>query len=99
MLFRQCEGRRRRRTGTVQSSQLQAPVLTLETTPPVVLLDPISASQRLKIAPSLLEALAHSEMIPHYDIQGHIRFDPTELDDWVRLHRIDEILPDLEDRS
>jgi hypothetical protein len=55
------------------------------------LIDAISASQRIRIAPSLLEAAAENLLIPHYRIAGQIRFDPRDLDEWVKCHRIDEI--------
>jgi hypothetical protein len=32
-------------------------------------------------------------MIPHYRIAGQVRFDPVDLDRWVREHRIDEFAP------
>jgi hypothetical protein len=56
----------------------------------IVLIDAIFASQKLEIAPVILEAAAEHRMIPHYRIAGQIRFDPVDLDRWVREHRIDE---------
>jgi hypothetical protein len=30
-------------------------------------------------------------LIPHYRIAGKIRFDPVDLDKWVRCRKIDEV--------
>ena len=57
----------------------------------ITLIDAISASEKLRIAPSLLEAGARHRLIPHYRIGSHIRFDPKDLAEWVREHRIDEV--------
>jgi hypothetical protein len=57
----------------------------------IVLIDAISASEKLRIAPVILEAAAEHRMIPHYRIAGKIRFDPVDLERWVRDHRIDEL--------
>jgi TfoX/Sxy family transcriptional regulator of competence genes len=62
----------------------------------IVLIDAISASQKLRIAPAILEAAAEHRMIPYYRIAGQIRFDPVELDRWVRKHRIDEFAPEID---
>jgi len=59
----------------------------------VVLIDAISASQKLRIEPVILEAAAEHQMIPYYRIAGQIRFDPIDLGRWVRQHRIDEFTP------
>jgi hypothetical protein len=59
----------------------------------IVLIDAISASEKLRIAPAILEAAAEHHMIPYYRIAGQIRFDPVDLDRWVRKHRIDEFTP------
>jgi hypothetical protein len=59
----------------------------------IVLIDVISASEKLRIAPAILEAAAEHHMIPHYRIAGQIRFDPVDLDQWVRKHRIGEFTP------
>jgi|GEM_PF-4009275 len=59
----------------------------------IVLIDVISASEKLRIAPAILEAAAEHHMIPHYRIAGQVRFDPVDLDRWVREHRIDEFAP------
>lgn len=56
----------------------------------IVLIDVISASEKLRIAPAILEIAAEHQMIPHYRIAGQVRFDPVDLDHWVRRHRIDE---------
>jgi hypothetical protein len=57
----------------------------------IALIDPITASSCLRIAPFLLEAGARHRLIPHYKISGQIRFDPIELDRWVKRHKIEEI--------
>ncbi len=57
----------------------------------VVLIDAISASQKLRLPPSLLEQMAEDLLIPHYRIGTQIRFDPIDLDKWVRCRRIDEV--------
>lgn len=59
----------------------------------IVLIDAISASEKLKIAPIILEIAAEHRLIPHYRIAGQVRFDPVDLDRWVRQHRIDEFVP------
>jgi hypothetical protein len=59
----------------------------------IILIDTVSASQKLRIAPVILEAAAEHQMIPYYRIAGQIRFDPIDLDRWVRQHRIDEFTP------
>jgi hypothetical protein len=56
----------------------------------IVLIDAISASEKLGIAPAILEIAAEHHMIAYYRIAGQIRFDPIDLDRWVRKHRIDE---------
>jgi hypothetical protein len=47
------------------------------------LVDAISASQILRLAPILIEQMAEDQQIPHYQIAGHIRFDPHDLHVWV----------------
>jgi len=37
------------------------------------------------------EAAAENFLIPHYRIAGQIRFDPHDLDAWVRKHLVDEV--------
>jgi hypothetical protein len=56
----------------------------------IVLIDAISASEKLRIAPVILEIAAEHQLIPYYRIAGQIRFDPIDLDRWVRKHQIDE---------
>lgn len=56
----------------------------------IVLVDAHSASELLRIAPPILKIAAEQQLIPHYRIAGQIRFDPVDLDRWVRKHRIDE---------
>jgi hypothetical protein len=56
----------------------------------IVLIDAISASQKLRLPPSLLGQMAEDRLIPHYRIGTQIRFDPIDLDKWVRCRRIDE---------
>lgn len=57
----------------------------------VELIDINSASDRLQIEPSILEAAAEHRMISHYRIAAQIRFDPHDLDEWIKTHRINEI--------
>ena len=59
----------------------------------IVLIDAISASEKLWIAPVILEIAAEHHLIPYYRIAGQIRFDPVDLDCWVHKHRIDEFTP------
>jgi Helix-turn-helix domain len=54
--------------------------------PPITLIDAISASQRLRLSPTSLKLGARNGLIPHYRIGDQIRFDPVELDRWVREH-------------
>lgn len=63
----------------------------------IVLIDAISASQKLRLSPSLLEQMAEDLLIPHYKIAGQIRFDPVDLDKWVRCRRVDEVELDCEE--
>ncbi|HEY7933676.1 MAG TPA: helix-turn-helix domain-containing protein [Solirubrobacteraceae bacterium] len=63
----------------------------------ILLIDAISASQKLRLPPSLLEQMAEDLQIPHYRIGGQIRFDPTDLDKWVKSRRIDEVELDCEE--
>jgi hypothetical protein len=56
----------------------------------IILIDAISASQKLRLSPTSLELGARNGLIPHYLIRDQIRFDPVELDRWAREHRIDE---------
>lgn len=69
----------------------------------IELIDPATAGERLSVKPATLEYLADATMIPHYDIAGEIRFDPNDLNTWVRRHKIDEIgktiLDNLTDRA
>lgn len=59
----------------------------------ILLIDVTFASEMLDVAPSLLETAARHHLIPHYRIEGHIRFDPIEVDRWARKHRVDELTP------
>jgi excisionase family DNA binding protein len=63
----------------------------------IVLIDAISASQKLRLPPSLLEQMAEDRLIPHYRIGDQIRFDPIDLDKWLRCRRIDEVELDCEE--
>lgn len=49
----------------------------------IALIDAVSASQRL---PTSLELGARNGLIPHYRVGDQIRFDPFELNLWVREH-------------
>jgi hypothetical protein len=60
----------------------------------ITLIDAISASQKLRLSPTSLELGARNGLIPHYLIGEQIRFDPIDLDRWVRKHRIDEFTVD-----
>jgi hypothetical protein len=63
----------------------------------IVLIDAISASQKLRLPPSLLEQMAEDLLIPHYRIGDQIRFDPVDLDKWMRCRLIDEVELDCEE--
>jgi hypothetical protein len=91
MFSNQCEGRTRYRATTLWRMQHERLLPCLDSPPPLVLLDLLSASHKLKIAPTLLETLAHDQTIPHYDIEGYILFDPVDLDEWVTQHRVEEL--------
>ncbi len=78
-----CRGRRRGATGGES----------------VGLVDAMSASQILGLAPSLIEQMAEDRQIPHYQIAGHIRFDSHDLHLWVSRRRVDEINIDVEEGS
>jgi hypothetical protein len=47
------------------------------------------ASEHLGFSATSLELGAHNGLIPHYCILGHTRFDPVELDRWIRQHHFD----------
>jgi hypothetical protein len=55
------------------------------------LIDPATAGRRLSISNSTLEYLADACMITHYEIDGEIRFDPSDLNRWLQRHKIDEV--------
>jgi hypothetical protein len=59
----------------------------------IILIDAISASQKLRLSPTSLELGARNGLIPHYLIGDQVRFDPVELDRWARKHRIGEFTP------
>lgn len=50
------------------------------------LIDAISASRKLGLSPLSLETGAVNGLIPHHWIDGQIRFDPLELNRWMREH-------------
>ena len=52
----------------------------------ITLIDPISASQKLRLSPTSLELGARNGLIPHYRFGDQIRFDPRDLDAWVQKH-------------
>jgi hypothetical protein len=65
------------------------------------------ASERLGFSTTALELGAHNGLVPHYYILGHTRFEPAELDRWIRQHHFDVLSTqgdltgwgDLEDRQ
>jgi hypothetical protein len=59
------------------------------------LIDIQQASQQLRLPTASLQLAAKHGLLPHYTIDGHLRFDPAELTRWVREHRIDEYTPTL----
>lgn len=54
------------------------------------LIDLDQASRQLQLPVHTIQLAVSEGFIPHYNIQGHLRFDPVELGRWVRDHRIDE---------
>jgi len=59
----------------------------------MVLIDAHSAGELLRVAPAILEIAAEQQLISHSRIAGQVRFDPVDLDQWVREHRIGEFAP------
>ncbi|MGH2833115.1 MAG: hypothetical protein ACRDK2_10105 [Solirubrobacteraceae bacterium] len=55
----------------------------------VRLIDVNQASQQLGLSTTSLELGAKNSLIPHYFIDGQLRFDPVELGRWVREHHFD----------
>ncbi|MGH2833714.1 MAG: helix-turn-helix domain-containing protein, partial [Solirubrobacteraceae bacterium] len=53
------------------------------------------AGQQLQLPVRTIQLAVSEGFIPHYHIQGHLRFDPVDLGRWVRDHRIDEFTPTL----
>jgi hypothetical protein len=47
------------------------------------------ASERLGFSTTALELGARNGLIPHYYILGQTRFEPAELDRWIRQHHFD----------
>jgi excisionase family DNA binding protein len=47
------------------------------------------ASERLGFSATTLELGAKNGLIPHYYILGHTRFEPAQLDRWIRQHHFD----------
>ena len=47
------------------------------------------ASEYLGLPVTTLELVAKNGLVLHYQINGHLLFEPVELDGWVRLHHID----------
>lgn len=63
------------------------------------LVDINTASECLGLSTASLELGARQSLLPHYEINGHLLFEPVELNRWVRLHRIDEFMPSEADMS
>jgi hypothetical protein len=53
------------------------------------LIDIPLASQLLGLSEMSLQLAAKHGLIPHYAIQGYIRFEPAELNRWIRQHHFD----------
>jgi hypothetical protein len=58
------------------------------------LIDANQAGQQLKLSALSLELGAQHRLIPHYLIQGQLRFEPAELNRWIRQHHINIISTD-----
>ena len=43
----------------------------------------------LGLPTTTLELVAKNGLVPHYEIDGHLLFEPVELSIWVRLHHVD----------
>ncbi len=55
------------------------------------LIDASQASQQLGLSPTSLELGAQHRLIPHYLIKGQLRFEPAELNRWIRQHHINRL--------
>lgn len=55
----------------------------------IKLIDSAQASKLLGLSKTSLELGAKHLLIPHYLIQGRLRFEPAELNRWVRQHHFD----------
>ena len=58
-----------------------------------------TASERLGLSASSLELGARSRLIPHYEIDGHLLFEPAELNRWIYRHRIDGFQAETDNRA
>jgi excisionase family DNA binding protein len=55
----------------------------------VTLITVEQASELLGLSSTSIELGAHNGLIPHYYIDGQTRFEPAELDRWIRQHHFD----------
>ena len=53
------------------------------------LIDISKASQLLGLSEMSLELAAKHGLIPHYNIQGQLYFEPAEMNRWIRQHHFD----------
>ncbi len=49
------------------------------------------AGQHLGLPAISLELAARNRLVPHYEINGYLLFEPVELNRWVHLHKIEEL--------
>ncbi len=49
-----------------------------------VLLDVDGVAERLSVSPRMVRKMIAERRIPHFKVGSLVRFDPGDLDDWLR---------------
>ena len=52
------------------------------------LIDISDLCQILKLKKSYIYLLTHERKIPHYKVQGHLRFRLSEIDEWIKKQSV-----------
>jgi excisionase family DNA binding protein len=55
--------------------------------------------RRLNLKPSRIYYLTHIEGIPHFKIGQNLRFDPAEIEDWLKKKHRDANTPGVNTRG
>jgi excisionase family DNA binding protein len=53
------------------------------------LLDINQAAERMNVSTALVRKLVFNKRIPYFKIEGCVRFDPVDLEDWIASRRIE----------